>query len=247
MLTIRERILNWYAQKFPSRALVPLSLPIQRQLKTKWLFWYERARMLEMAFAYTTYNEVEGDYLEFGVYEGRTFVEACEIARRYESHQIRFHAFDSFEGLPDISEEDATGPFKKGQFRCDRRRFERNLRGHGIDRSRVNIVEGRFGQTLKEDGGHGVERVAIAWIDCDLYSSTVPVLEYLTGRLADGAILVFDDWYFYKGRPDQGEQGACHEWLQNNPHIHLIEYQKFHWSGISFIVNYYDDLRQYPG
>lgn len=113
MLTVRERILNWYARKIPSRALVGVSLPVERQIKTKWLFWYERARMLEMAFAFTTYNEVEGDYLEFGVYEGQTFIEAWETARRYENGQMRFHAFDSFEGLPDISAKDAKGPFKK--------------------------------------------------------------------------------------------------------------------------------------
>ena len=237
MLTVRERILNWYAKRFPSRALVPLTLPIQRQVKTKWLFWYERARMLEMAFAFTTYNEVEGDYLEFGVYEGRTFVEAWETADRYQNHRIRFHAFDSFEGLPDVSAKDRLGPFKRGQFRCDRESFEKHLRSADFDLSRLNVVEGRFEKTLNGHKGNGVERVAIAWIDCDLYASTVPVLEFLTDRLTDGSILIFDDWYFYNGRPDQGEQGACREWLQRHPNVRLIEYQKFHWSGISFIVN----------
>ena len=34
--------------------------------------------------------------------------------------------------------------------------------------------------------------VAVAWVDCDLYESTQPVLEFLTGRLQDGSLIFFD-------------------------------------------------------
>ncbi len=238
MLTLHERLLDWYARRLPSRLVALLSLPIGRQLKTKWHFWYERARMLELAFAYTSYNEVKGDYFEFGVYEGRTFIEAWDAARRYDNKAVRFYAFDSFEGLPELSSVDAGGPFCKGQFKCDRHQFEKNLKSHGVDPRRVKVIEGRFETTLNEADGEadGLESVAIAWIDCDLYKSTVPVLRYLSDRLVDGSIVIFDDWYCYKGRADQGEQRACLEWLEANPQIGLSEYQKFHWAGISFIV-----------
>ena len=45
------------------------------------------------------------------------------------------------------------------------------------------------------------KNIAYARVDCDLYEPTVEVLQYLTDRLVDGAILFFDDWtYFLVGR-----------------------------------------------
>jgi hypothetical protein len=219
--------------------MTPLTLPIGWQLKTKWNFWFESARMIETAFGFIHNNGVKGDYLEFGVFNGRTFVEAWYAAQRYSNMEMRFHAFDSFEGLPSISREDSAGEFRRGQFRCDREAFERNLGANHIDMARVSITEGSFESTLhpQNHGRTAIDNAAIVWIDCDLYASTVPVLNYLTNILVDGSVLIFDDWYCFKGKPDHGEQRACSEWLRDNPRIRLIEYQKFHWAGISFIVD----------
>ena len=41
-------------------------------------------------------------------------------------------------------------------------------------------------------------------------------LNYLGPRLADGAILVFDDWPHLRG---YGEQRAFEEWLPTVPHL----------------------------
>ena len=79
-------------------------------------------------------------------------------------------------------------------------------------------------------------QVAIAWVDCDLYASTVPVLDFLTDRLAQGAILLFDDWFCFKGDPTVGEAKACAEWLERNPGITLIPWRQFNWAGQAFIV-----------
>ena len=37
--------------------------------------------------------------------------------------------------------------------------------------------------------------IALAYIDCDLYSSTMPVLEFLLPRLKNGMIIAFDDYF----------------------------------------------------
>jgi len=76
----------------------------------------------------------------------------------------------------------------------------------------------------------------VAWIDCDLYDSTVPVLEYLAPRLTVGSVVVFDDWRCYRNHPDFGEQRACREWLQRNPRLSLRELLSFGWNGIAFTV-----------
>lgn len=94
--------------------------------------------------------------------------------------------------------------------------------------SRVTIVEGFFEDTLRPErrGSIPLEQVAIAWVDCDLYASTVPVLDYLADRLPDGAVIVFDDWYHFKARPDRGQQLACSEWLVARPDLRLRQFHR---------------------
>jgi len=53
-------------------------------------------------------------------------------------------------------------------------------------------------------------------IDCDLYEPARDCLNYLTNRLADGAILVFDDWPHLLG---YGEQLAFEEWRVQASHL----------------------------
>jgi O-methyltransferase len=236
-------LLDWYSRFFPSRLLLPLSLPMGRELKTRHHVTYENARMIETAFAFASYNEVEGDYLEFGVFRGRTFVTAWDAACRYRMDKMHFYAFDSFSGLPEISGNDVGGEFREGQYHAERMDFEKNLRRHKVDRNRVTIVEGLFDETLtgKSREQLPIKRAAVVWIDCDLYASTVPVLNFLSDVLVDGAVLIFDDWFCFKARPERGEQLACSEWLQANPQIRLVPYQNFGWAGRSFIVNRNDD------
>ena len=234
-----RHVVERYARSMPWKLFLPVTLPIARQLKTRSLLSYEDARMLETAFELVYNNGVRGDYLEFGVYEGRSFVEAWDAADRYRLTEMRFYAFDSFTGLPEIGPDDAGGPFRRGQFRASRGLFEERLRRQGVDPRRVTIVEGMYEDTLSRTNRRSVsiDRAAIAWIDCDLYASTVPVLDFLTDVLVDGAVLIFDDWYCFNGRPDRGEQRACSEWLAANPELRLVPSQNFHWGGRSFIVN----------
>ena len=47
--------------------------------------------------------KIKGEFFEFGVYRGRTTIEAHRIARKFNRKMI-FFAFDSFEGLPPSDE-----------------------------------------------------------------------------------------------------------------------------------------------
>jgi O-methyltransferase len=222
------------AHKIPSPLLSFFSRPASYYSNTHDVSYYESARMINLAFAFCMNNKVNGDFAEFGVYEGRLSREAFHAARRNGFDQMRFFAFDSFEGLPviDGSRKDV---FHAGQFASSRLKYEKNLKGNNVDLSRFRIVEGFYDKTLT--GFQDAKQISIAWIDCDLYESTVPVLDFLADRLVHGSILIFDDWFCYDGSDENGEQRACKEWLQKNPQIRLIEYNRFHWAGISFIVN----------
>jgi hypothetical protein len=197
---------------------------------------------IEQVAEYLIGAQIPGDYCEFGVFEGNTFSHAYRRMAPYFP-SMRFVAFDSFEGLPrpqGIDAEDGfTSHFFEQQFACSEEDFYRNLRRNRVDTGRVSAVKGWFNETLSPGAAerHGVRQVAVAWVDCDLYESAVPVLDYLTARLLVGSVVVFDDWRCFRNLPDFGEQRAVREWLERNPQLSLRELLSFGWNGIAFTVS----------
>jgi O-methyltransferase len=200
-----------------------------------------RLSAIEQCTEYLLSAQVEGDYAEFGVWQGTTFSYAYKwFGHRFNS--MKFCAFDSFEGLPKPSGKDAennyTSQFAEAQFSCSEDNFKQNIKKNGVDLSRIKIVKGWFSDTLTPKTAQSINltKVAIAWIDCDYYNSTVPVLNFLTPFLSKGSIIIFDDWRCYKNDSELGEQKACAEWLAKNPHLKLNHLLSIGWNGIAFTV-----------
>lgn len=200
----------------------------------------EREKMLYRAMKYARASKLAGDYFEFGVWRGNTVTAAFHIAKRYLP-KISFYAFDSFAGLPLPKEKDAAGfhPFDAGQFACDEKTFRENLRKRHVDLSRVHVVAGWYKDTLNDRTKEklSAKHAAIVYIDCDLYESARDVLEFVTSYLEDGSLILFDEWFSYRGRADRGERRAFAEWLAQHPELTATEYHKFTWSGNSFVIN----------
>lgn len=197
------------------------------------------------AFHLLSRIELEGDYLEFGVFRGDTFRNAIRAAqqgfRATEEGRFRgrFFAFDSFEGLPEVaSMGDGVNLYARGEFSASREDFENNL-GRLLHEFPVEIVPGWFGETLTAQTAErlGLRKAAFVNVDCDLYESAVPVLEFVTPLLQTGTILYFDDWFSYRGSMDHGEPRAAREWLERHPDIRLVDYRNVSVTGKMFIVN----------
>jgi hypothetical protein len=153
---------------------------------------------------------------------------------------MRFYAFDSFAGLPSADEVDATGqqPFRAGEYCCSKQKFLRNLRRSGADMKRVITVPWWYHESLRPDNPRLAELkiAAVVWVDCDLYSSCIRVLDFVTRYVQYGTLVCFDDWFRYKGDPNAGEQRAFHEWLAANPNLSAVELMRIGWEGNCFIV-----------
>lgn len=178
-----------------------------------------------------------GDYAEFGVYHGASFIHACKIGESLFP-EMRYFAFDSFEGLPKIAEIDAGGEFHEGQFACTKEKFTENIVASGVDLQKVIIHEGWYDTSLNQAFCHSskLSTISLAFIDCDLYQSCVPVLNFLTPLLRQGSILLFDDWYNFRSDPQRGVQRATLEWLRSNKEFELINWMPFCHHGQGFIV-----------
>ena len=125
----------------------------------------------------------DGWILEFGVATGRTLNQFA----KWLPNKFVF-GFDGFEGLP----EDWTSRMRRGFFARDK-----------LPRVRSNcqLVVGWFDQTLPGFKQNRIKNgpVALLHVDCDLYSSTVTILENLKDNIVPGTVIVFDEYINYPG------------------------------------------------
>ena len=78
--------------------------------------------------------------------------------------------------------------------------------------------------------------IALGYVDCDLYSSTVSVLEFLEPRLKHGMVLAFDDYYCWTDTDVSGERAALDEFAADHPEWNFHRYMAIDWAGVAFVV-----------
>ncbi len=182
----------------------------------------------------------EGDYYEFGIFKGFTFWFAQNKSKELGLRSVRFFGFDSFEGLPVIDGVDKTkrNIFYKEQYSCSQEDVENNLNKYGVDWSRTFLIKGFFSESLNEriKKVYRMDRIAIALIDCDLYSSTVEVLNFIKDMLIDKCILMFDDWNCFDKDERRGQRKAFNEFLENNNEFSAQPYFSYASYGQTFFI-----------
>jgi hypothetical protein len=226
-----------------AKAAYRRSIPMRSRIPLLHTLFTEKEQMLNAAMQYVAFNRIDGDYLEFGCYEGNSFIAAYHFAQAQRLETMRFYAFDSFAGLPDAegvdTDSDEARQYSAGDFSCDLATFRSNLRRGGVAPEKVGIVEGYYSESLASDVPRELplRSAAIVLVDCDYYESTRDVLAFVGGYLRHGSLLLFDDWYNFKGDPARGEQRAFTEWLEQNSRLSAARYLNFGWHGLSFIIH----------
>lgn len=204
----------------------------------------ERHTIMKIIYDFVVRNEITGDYAEFGVFEGRSATFAMKTVRKFQKQgkllDTKIFLFDSFQGLPELDSSDVKNDynaFAHRDYACTRDVVEINLRKSiGTKLDNVVFVEGFYDETLSSKKDYGLKKIAVCHIDCDLYSSTVPVLDFIYDKLQDGTIIAFDDFYCYRGNPRYGVQRAFIEWVEKND-VKYSEFYRYSWAGQSFIIH----------
>jgi len=162
-----------------------------------------------------------GDYYEFGLFRGYTFLQAYSHTQSLGINDPHFYGFDSFEGLPPADGiDEADGRFFEGQFACSRAEVEKNLIDNGMDTARTTLIEGFYEDALTEAlrSQHNFRAASVVLLDCDYYSSTRTAMLWMQPYIKAGTVLLFDDWFSYSEGEDKqlGQQKAFDEFLQEN-------------------------------
>lgn len=163
-----------------------------------------------------------GHYLEFGVYQGNSLIQAHHAMVEEGLEEMRLFGFDSFAGLPATAEEE--GVWSDGQYRVELGFTRQRLEDAGVDLDRTVLVPGFFSDTLGPEvvDEHAIDRASVIMIDCDLYSSAREALEFCEPLIRGEAVVLFDDWH--STAEGEGEQRAFQEFVDDNPHFEVEEF-----------------------
>ncbi len=181
----------------------------------------EKALFFRRTFDFLIENRVRGDYFEFGCHRCRTFRMALTEARRSNLESMQFHAFDSFEGLPDPTTDTSIEIWKRGALATSESAFLDLVRAHGIYVDRTKTIKGFYSESLSPalqrayvEAGH---KIALVNVDCDFYDLAVPVFEFIEPLMQDGSVVYIDDLFAgYKGNPQKGVSRAFREWTKRS-------------------------------
>lgn len=156
--------------------------------------------------------EVPGSIAEFGIGHGRSIVALARANERFSPHR-RVFGFDSFEGFPDLTEEDVGGRVAgtgKADLWCANTSVA--MVEEALD-APATLVKGFFEDTLP----HGdLDAISLLHVDADLYESTKVVLERCLPLMGPGSVVILDEYSEQDFWP--GATKAIDEVLEPTPH-----------------------------
>ncbi|MCF8196770.1 MAG: class I SAM-dependent methyltransferase [Polynucleobacter sp.] len=201
-----------------------------------WQFGQDQRNFVFMSIArFMNINRpIPGYYFEFGCNEANTMRKAWDHFQHL--FDLSYVGFDSFEGLPEIADIDKQTIWEKGKLAFAEEAFISRVLKHGIPSDKLRTVKGFYDMSLTPEIKRQLlpMKAAVIYIDCDLYTSTVPVLEWIVDFLQVGTIIVFDDWYCFHGDPKRGEQLAWKEFTDRHPELRFSEFVRTN-EALSFI------------
>ncbi|GAC1654525.1 MAG: hypothetical protein NVS4B3_18620 [Gemmatimonadaceae bacterium] len=198
-----------------------------------------RLQALIEGVRYCVRREVPGSFVECGVWRGGSILAIILMLQNLEVADRDVYLYDTFEGMTEPTESDVSrfdGSALKVWRQAERRRVrpfefffnaERFNEGAvremilstGYPSERIHFVKGRVEDTLPD---RAPERLALLRLDTDWYESTRHELHHLYPRLADGGVMIIDDYGHWAGA-----RRAVDEYFENEappPLLHWIDY-----------------------
>lgn len=152
-------------------------------------------------------RKISGDVVEFGCYKGTTSLFLMRLLMGLKSRKKLF-LYDSFDGLPDKTEEDKAGlgqEFKRGELRATKREVVENFKRAGL--TLPIIKKAWFSDLTSRDVP---SEIAFAYFDGDFYGSIHDSFAACNERFMSGATIVVDD---YGNDHLPGAARAVDEWV----------------------------------
>ena len=158
-------------------------------------------------------NNVEGDFVECGVYKGITLVFFQKYIEMHKLKNIKIYAFDTFEGIPEPSEEDFDiyGNSMKAQvetLKIDKdnsswnnaslEEVQSNYFKNTEFNKNLNLIKGKVEDTLLKNYNIP-EKISLLKLDTCLYEGTKIELEVLFSKVQIGGAVIVENYFNFLG------------------------------------------------
>ena len=199
----------------------------------------ERFLTLYQSINYVFKNDIQGDFVECGIFKGgSSMMMAHMLAEQFQSQKNqKIWMYDTFEGMANASKYDENIDNQKAFIELDRIKkkenlndiwayssldyAKNNLKKTNIDEDKLIYIKGLVEETLYK---RKPKEIALLRLDTDFYESTKSELEILYPLLQKGGILIIDDYGHWKGC-----KKAVDEYFLNKKDIF---FQQIDYSGI---------------
>lgn len=140
-------------------------------------------------------NDVPGDFLEAGVWRGGCCIMMKAVLAAHDCRDRKIWLADSFAGLPPSQlAEDQDYPMDSSLLpilAVSEDEVRQNFERFDLLDEQVRFLPGWFNESLS---GSDTGPLALLRVDCDLYDSTMTVLETLYSRVSPGGWVIIDDY-----------------------------------------------------
>jgi O-methyltransferase len=171
----------------------------------------DRLNGLCEAVRYITSTGIEGDVVECGVWRGGSMMAVAEMLQKFGDTHRKLHLFDTFSGMSEPTDNDVSAHGETAESLMDHESKEDptsvwcvspldEVRDHmsstGYPQDHVFYYPGMVEQTIPAGAP---EKIALLRLDTDWYESTKHEMHHLFPRLADGGVLIIDDYGHWEG------------------------------------------------
>lgn len=201
----------------------------------------EKYYIIKKVHYLSSIENLEGDYLEFGIFTGSSFCHSLRCVKSLSKFnenilKTKFYGFDLFSGFGKISEDDRHPFYTDINFSTDLKKVEKRIMkvAEEID---YKLIPGFFSETLKIGPKNmGIVKSRIIFIDCDTYTSANEALTFCIPTIQNGTYIILDDYYSYKGSNTKGVRKAFSEFLINS-NIEVRHVFNYGMGGAVYIVS----------
>ncbi len=151
----------------------------------------------------TLVRAIPGEVVDVGCHSGESTIVMRKLLDA-KAPEKQLHAYDSFEGLPELIEEDLKdGVYGAGYMSTSEHLLKQNFIDLGL--ALPNIHKGWFEDTVPTKLP---EKICFALLDGDLYASTKFILPHVYERMPSGAIGMIAVYYDETLLPRKGISGG---------------------------------------
>jgi hypothetical protein len=183
---------------------------------------HERIKCLIDATKYILKNNIEGAFVECGVWKGGSVMVSMLVLKSSDRLDKKFYLYDTFEGMSEPTKFDAdysenkADELLKNNLKNKTNKIwcyspiedvKNNLNLINYPEENIKFVKGKVEDTLLSQVP---DKIALLRLDTDWYESTKLELVKLFPKLEKGGVLIVDDYGYWKG-----SKKAVDEYFQN--------------------------------